>query len=197
MTKLRWAFPLLLICCVMFMVNACGHKSGDNNVSPCPTASVDESYWFEFNGRFSTYNLARAQKEIPFPIIIPTYLPDERPQKPLPLIDGPLSNPRDDNEINVNIKYSLSLGGNTIGYLIIEENNYPLIPPDPELNPDYEYIVILGKELVKREGNVGLGPGWIYFLNLNDQGVHWYIQAYNFSADEAYKIVESMIKQLE
>lgn len=104
MTKLRWAFPPLLICCVIFMVNACGHKIGDNEVSLYPTPSLDESYWLEINGRFSTYNLARAQKEIPFPIIIPTYLPDERPQKPLPLIDGPLSKLRDDNEINVNIK---------------------------------------------------------------------------------------------
>jgi hypothetical protein len=181
----------------MFMVNACSHEIGDNGVSPSPTASLNESYWFEFNGRFSTYNLAKAQKEIPFPIIIPTYLPDERPQKPFPLIDGPLSNSRDDNKINVYIEYSLSLGGNTIGYLNIEENNYPIIPEDPELNPDYEYIVILGKKLIKTEANVGLGPGVIYFLNLNDQGVHWYIQAYNFSEDEAYKIVESMIKQLE
>ena len=199
MRKISKVFLILLTCYIVIMGNACSPNNGGyiDIGSPSPPDIVDESFWCEIDGRFYTYNLSRAQEKVPFTIIVPSYLTGEVSSISLPFIDGPLSESNGDSEININISYHLSLGNDKYGYIFIEENNYPLIPENPEVNPDYEYIEILDKKLVKTDGDLVFGPGTIYYLNLNNQEIYWFIEAHNISPDESFKVVKSMVEQLE
>ena len=148
----------------------------------------------EGQGQFCTNDLARAQAEIPFTILLPTYIPDERQDALLPQIEGPLRTSDDDNEVEVIVRYAVYLDSDITGHIFIRERNSTLLPPDPELNPDYEYLDIRGKRLVKTEGNFPLGSGIIFYFSHDN--IYFVVETYNLSAEEALKVVESMIDQL-
>ena len=147
--------------------------------------------WAESYGRFYTRDLARAQEEIPFPIVLPSYVPDNQKDAPLPGIDGPLRGYQHNNEVQVKIYYSVYFGGEVPGTILISEYNYPVVSLDPKLNPGYEPIEIHGKQLIKREGNYVPGPGVIFYFN--HENIYYVVRIYNLPIDEALKVVESMI----
>jgi hypothetical protein len=148
--------------------------------------------WEEYNGQFCTLDLARAQEEIPFTIILPSYIPDEQTAPPLPDITGPLREYQCDDKVKVEILYIVDLGNETFGIIEIEENNYPVLPGDPELNPDLERIEICGREVIKTEGNFSQGPGAIFFFSQDN--IYFVTGLYNFPTEEALKVLESMLE---
>ena len=105
--------------------------------------------WEEFQGRFYTTDLDRAQEEIPFTILLPTYLPDNEQKTILPSIDGPLAQFQSDNEIEVNVKYGFDLGYDWPGIILITESDFPSSLGDPELDPELERVEIEGISVVK------------------------------------------------
>lgn len=145
--------------------------------------------WEESYGRFYTKDIARAQKEIPFPILLPTYVPNEQKGSSLPQVTGPLRAYQYDGEIEINILYLVNLDSGVVGTIDINESNYPVLPGDPKINPGLESMEING-EIVIREGNP---PDSIYYY-FNQNSVYFVVIFYDFPSDEALKVIESMVK---
>ncbi|MGD9116722.1 MAG: hypothetical protein PVJ61_06050 [Dehalococcoidia bacterium] len=159
--------------------------------SSCST-SPESLPWEESYGQFYTRDLARAQEEIPFPIVLPSYVPDERTDAPPPSITGPLREYQDDDRVKVEVLYFVDLGNEILGIIEIEENNYPVLPGDPELNPDLERIEVCGWEVIKVEGDFQQGPGIIYFFSQDN--IYFVVGIYDFPPGEAQKVIESMLE---
>ena len=199
-TRRQWLLSvvsLILLCFVTFLCHGCYTETGtDNYSSSTPPATANETLpWSEAYGRFYTTDLARAQEEIPFPIILPSYVPDKRKDAPPPGITGPLGEYQYNDEVQVDILYSVDLGDKVPGIIEISESNYPVLPPDPRLNPEFEAVEIYGKRMVKTEGDFGLGPGVAFFFSCDT--IYFVVTLHNFPAEEAVKIVESIIQQME
>jgi hypothetical protein len=160
----------------------------------CTHGSSEDIFWVvDSQGMFHTSNLGRAQQEIPFTIILPTYLPDNLdPDSPYEII-GPVEGSTENENVEVRISYRSG------GYRIIEifENSQTIIMlPTPELNPIYHDIA--GIQVLQQETHLygetiteGLSFNW-------NQGVFTFsVVVFSYSQDEAIKIVESMIEQIE
>ena len=150
-------------------------------------------------GRFITQDLARAQEEIPFPIVVPSYLPDNLGK--YPLITGPLKGQWKEDELEVDVVYQ-AVGLISDGLIEINEYNHSVTLGDPALNPGYVYSEIAGTEVVETEhtrsmlGDEGVIhiSGWIFGWNKDD--VYFVVQINGYDRDTTVKIVESMIEQL-
>ena len=151
--------------------------------------------WEVSGGQFYTRDLARAQKEIPFPIVLPSYVPDKRTDAPPPGITGPLREYQYNDKVKVDILYIVDLGSEILGIIDISEHNYLIIPGDPELNPDLEPIEICGKEVIKTEGDYSQGPGVVFYFSQDN--IYFVVGVYNFTAEEAVKIIVSILEQLD
>ncbi|UCH50605.1 MAG: hypothetical protein JSV54_06185 [Chloroflexota bacterium] len=193
---------LILLCFITFTYNGCHTEPAKDSIPDwiqCLSFWNDTIYWLEVEDQFYTTDLARAQDKVPFPIVLPSYIPDKGKGIPLPSIKGPLidSNMHTglDNKIEININYSIDLSEEA-GYLIrITECNYPYTIGDPKWDSDLESIEIEGKQVVRAEFDHSLGPAiWFSFRS---QNIYFVVESYNIPADEAMKIVESIIGQIE
>ncbi len=158
----------------------------------CAKTPPEPLPWEEDHGRFYTLDLARAQEEIPFPIVLPDYVPDRRKDAPPPTITGPLRGYQYDDKVKIRVMYGVDLGGKVFGMIEISESDYPILPPDPDLNPGYETVDIRGKRVLKREGDWAPGTKVVFYFN--HEGIYYIVDVYDFPAEEAVKIVESMIE---
>jgi hypothetical protein len=150
-----------------------------------------------FENGYRTNVVGVAQKETPFTIILPTYVPDD-------LIFSPyLEGPKSDlwNEHNsIRIMYYTQYythGPYRTTPVMIEESNYEIY----YLSPD-RYLTMSGIEVSETE----LESYWPTDLDTfslvrhlrydwNDNGVHYCVDTYDYDQSEARKIVESMIIQ--
>ena len=142
--------------------------------------------------RFYTNDLARAQDRVPFPIVLPGYIPDKAKRISGPCIEGPLI-AESDNETEIIVRYDVYLGDKAWSEIFITESNTPYTLGDPELNPDVKVIEIGGKKVLKTEFDHPLGPA--IYLSFNLENIYFVVELYNFPADEAMKIVESIITE--
>jgi len=169
----------------------------------CRTGSDNTSgrdiYWFTQPPEiFHTNDLERAQKEIPFTIILPEYLPDELDPHP-EMIEGPIKGIYPDDETSVRLRYSEKDGDKNL--VFIEELNWPVIvrPPDSEST----YLDINGIRVLETETESMLFtssgteyiPGLRYTWNLG--GVHFEVTVDEYGRSEARKIIISMINQMD
>jgi len=156
-------------------------------------------YWEENENRFNTNDLARAQKEIPFPIIIPTYLPKNNPKKVFPDIEGPLSRFQDENNIEIIIRYGLDIGNYLPGAVMIYESNcesyHGFSTGDTEYDPDLEQIEIERILVVKTKDN--FSAGFDAYYSYNSEDIYYNVETHGIPNEESNKIVESMVKQLD
>jgi hypothetical protein len=183
---MKW---LIVFCLLLIILTGCPATTQ-------PTFPPPETLpWEEFDGQFYTRDLARAQEEIPFPIVLPSYVPDVRTDAPPPSITGPLKEYQHENKVEIEILYIVDLGSEIHGIIQINESNYSILPGDPELNPDLEPIEICGKEVIKTEGNFSQGPGVIFFFI--QESIYFYVGVYNFTSEDEVKIVESLIQPIE
>jgi hypothetical protein len=197
MMKKQYILILILVIFTLILFGCNSQINPDNSLaSISPSATSNETLvWMELQGRFYTKDLARAQKEIPFTIILPTYLPDNKHEVYLPDIDGPLSELRNDNEIEVNIKYGFNLGHELPGIIIITESNYISSLGDPELNPELEQVEIQGISVRKTKDD--WSPGSDAYYSFNSKNIYYVVETHNLPNEESNKIIESMIAQLD
>lgn len=142
--------------------------------------------WNEFDGNFYTNDLGRAQQEIPFPILLPSYIPDRQMNSRPPTIKGPLREHSNDKKVEVLILYQVGLGGTVPGNIWIREST-SLFRTDVELNPGVEILTIRG-HTVRRQGSLN-NPSYIF--NYNTLGID--VEFEGFPIDETMKVVESML----
>lgn len=153
--------------------------------------------------KFSTYNLESAQKVVPFTLILPTYLPSNLSEHIH--ITGDCS---ENNEIEVNIGYKPvtiqdSSNRTYVASIDIHECNYRFDIGDPALNPDIKNIEIDGFEVRESGHDQGFfGPGgtfsfasWGY--SWNHSGTYFVVLINGYDHEEAIKVVESMIQQMQ
>ena len=181
MTLLLKVTPLILLSVMMLSIGCDTHTPPDRTLP-----------WEEYHGQFNTLDLARAQEEIPFPIVLPSYIPDKRQNPPPPNIRGPLGEFQYNDKVQIEVYYSVDFGGETYVTILIEESNYPVLPPDPKLNPGFEVMEIRGKEIITKEGNFSPGPGVVFFFS-QDQ-IYFVVHIYNLPTEEATKVVDSMLE---
>jgi hypothetical protein len=143
--------------------------------------------------RFYTNDLARAQNRVPFPIVLPTYIPYKAERIAGPSIEGPLIS-ESDNRTDIIVRYDVYLG-EAWSQIFITEANYDYSLGDPELNPQLDLVDIGGKQVVTEEGGHPLGPA--KYFSFNSDNIYFVVESYNLPADEATKVVESIIRPTE
>jgi hypothetical protein len=160
----------------------------------CTQSSGEEIFWVvDSQGMFHTSDLERAQQEIPFTIILPTYLPDNLdPDSPYE-IGGPVKGSSEDENVRVWISYKAE--GERL--IEIEENSRATIMlPTPSLNP--VHLDIAGIQVLQQDTYLygettieGLAFYW------NQVGLTFSVLVFSYNQNEAIKIVESMIEQID
>lgn len=188
---IRLSKPFWVIFSIIVLgTGSCSQKITSFSNQNSPTASLELLPWIEEHGRFYTKDVARAQKEIPFTIILPKYIPSKSNDKLLPELNGPLMGYQKDNEVQIEILYVyINDKDNEVpAHIKILESNYPSLPPDPKLNPGVNVIEMRGKSVFK-EGNASDSTFWFH------QNKIWYVMIFrNIPDNEALKVIKSMIE---
>jgi hypothetical protein len=187
----RWLHVMLLGILVLG-IGCLSRPAPDGRQPELPSPQDDALPWAEAYGQFYTRDVARAQAEIPFRIVLPSYVPERPGEARPPNLDGPLRDYQFDGRVELRIFYSVELGNEEPGLIYIVETNYVRVPGDPRLNPDLKEGQIRGKQVIWTEGDFGLGPGVKYYFSQDN--VYFSVGIYNFPREEAFKIVESMIE---
>ena len=114
-------FQIVAICLLLLSFSNCGGNL------------LDEAVWFrDKDGLFHTTDVKLAQEEIPFTIILPTFLPSDMGSDYPYVIIGPITNPWFDG-----VKIRISYIGEESTIVITEENNNLVMGPNDELEPVY------------------------------------------------------------
>jgi hypothetical protein len=183
--------------------------------SGCTTAS-NSLFWTEYQGelvthypagtpasteyqrRFATNDLAKAQKEIPFEIVLPTYIPGKEHNRQM-VIDGPLDS--EGTTVEIRIKYDVDIGDPKAAMILITETNKNISLGDIQLDPDLEVINIAEFEVTKSKD--GFSKTDTYF-SFNHNDVYYLVEMSLFENNNSFKIdeesliiVESLINQLK
>ena len=184
-----------LIVLIMFIVLVCGCNSEtDRNDSASSVSSTNETLlWVENEGRFVTLDLARAQQEIPFAILLPKYLPSDS-QKKIPDIEGPLKQYQED-KVEIKIMFSLYPTRGMSGIIVIYESNSPASLADPELNPELETVDIKDITVIKTRDD--WSPDKDAYYSFEYAGIYYVMEMHGLSTGESKKIVESILAQLK
>lgn len=167
----------------------------------CDSESEEPLWQIDEYGRFYTQDFSRAQEEVPFQIIAPSYLPQNISTPPN--IVGPMEGTHwtldEEGELTVILEYNAG-ENSTKGLITIYEYNYPVVPPDPQLNEDYKAFNIGDTEVVICEHNNGIltpdgiieHPGFLFMWNKDN--LYFEVGIYHYDHDEAVKVIESMIE---
>jgi hypothetical protein len=158
--------------------------------SPPPPDTI----WFSNPNSYRTNVLDIAQKETPFTIVLPTYVPNDI--IPFPYIEGlAKSDFRDDLPVRI-MYYTARYASNPI-YIEESQGAKGTLPAG-----DYSYLAISGIEVLedKTQSPWVTDPKTISFVQCldyswNKDDVHYYVSVYEYQPNEARKIVESMINQ--
>jgi hypothetical protein len=159
--------------------------------SSCNSDSSNEASWFrDPQGHFHTNDVERAQKEIPFTIILPQYLPEYMDPNLFKII-GPFKDAYLEG-IEIEIEY---ITGDNLIY-ISEQNVRLVMEPNEEMEPVYYNIA--GTRVLRQqsflygasETKEGLRFDW------NQDGLTFAVSVFSISEEEGLKIVESMVKQI-
>ena len=168
---------VFLLVCVLILVSSCNVPNG--------TSSSNVGGIIE--------NL---QKEVPFTIVIPAYLPVGISPYPTGIL-GPGKGRFSDSSIMVGFGYSKK-GSNTEGIDIYEENYEVTFIPS---YPSSVYLNIRGVQVLEEESELVLpseSPSENkilngYFYGWNRNGINFELTIYGYEIDEGRKVVESMI----
>lgn len=154
----------------------------------CTTGTSEDIFWIEKDGQFYTNDLARAQEKVPFPIILPSYVPGTGKGKPAQLIEGPLV--QSDNTAEVTIGYEVHVNSPAPSDIRVTETSWQSWHPERQ-GLRTSLINIGDKQVTKTEIDQPSGTATLFGFNSND--VYFFVEIYNLSPDEAMKIVESII----
>jgi hypothetical protein len=176
-------------------------------LSACGSTKNELPWAVLSDGRFNTRDLARAQKEVPFTIIVPSYLPANLAKYPSIAGHIKCASPECGNT-SIVIYYPVAEGEEkgVILVRVTEGNDPSLAPFDPALVldlTDYTNMEIDGVEVVIRQDSVSLAPvspsisikGWIFWWNKD--GIYFEVAIYDQDWDTTTRIIESMIQQMQ
>lgn len=166
----------------------------------CGSESQDLPLRVGESGRFYTQDINKAQKEIPFQIVVPSYLPANLPTLPdiVGVSQQTVSGSPGEGRSTLGLRYGAG-NKNMEGLIEIHEWDFPVVPLDPNLNEGYVTILIREIEVVQVEhiktqlasdGTID-HPGFVFSWNQNS--VYFEARIYHYDYDEAVKIVASMI----
>ena len=168
--------PLVKYCSIMvalLVLSACGQDGLRTPPIPLGTYAVIES------GRFTTYDVAVAQEQVPFKIIMPISIPANI--RTYPRIKGPLLTNNDVFAAHVEIRY---IGENDHGALLIFEN------PMPYGNLGAGFNV----HLINIDGisvdYYSVSDQLEFYWNYNGLGFH--IVSVDYTYDEVLTVIKSM-----
>jgi hypothetical protein len=157
----------------------------------CGPGTAVQSTWFrDPNGHFNTNDVKLAQKEIPFTIVVPSYVPDILGTDYSFVITGPFENGYY-KSVEVRITYTKD----DRYIFIVEQNNYRVMGPIEELDPVYHDIsgTRVLQEISGMAGSSGITEGLGFYWNPDD--LTFEVQIFNIPEEDGVKIVESMIQQ--
>ena len=184
MTKIVLISTLLII----MLAVAC-NSMGNATLDATPLWFVDH------RGVFHTYNIEKAQAQIPFRIILPTYFPPDLSTDPL--FEGLMEETQPEASVGIRVKYREVVGGS---YLIrINESNWTAtILPSSESTS--RYLDIQDTEVLVNETDGAMTEdGWESHPALSfwwkKNGVLFHVTIGKYTEDEAIKIIKSMIDQ--
>jgi len=211
MKRLFELILLILIALIAFSCPGCHTEKASDTEKVTDTALTagwftipnDVVYWVETENkfdpnhpnrviehRFYTNNLARAQDRVPFPIVLPGYFPDKAKRIVGPCIEGPLI-AGSDNETEVIVRYDVYLS-EAWSQIFIKETDRQYWHPETQPYLHTSLVEIGGKQVSKTEVDHPLGPGTLW--GFSSDSTYFFVELYNFPADEAMKIVESIIE---
>lgn len=166
----------------------------------CSNTTTHESFWYvdEYNA-FHTNDIEKAQNEIPFKIIIPEYLPDTIPPEPY-MIAGPIKGVVPDDETEIMISFPTNSEGDYLVNISEMNRNYTTSLSSGVENSliDIGGFEVLefnsGYYLTSPEGDSRYVTAIEYEWNADNK--HYSVRVSGYGKEEAVKIVESMIDQL-
>ena len=153
----------------------------------CKRDTESDIYWFRDPvGFFHTNDLDRAQEQIPFTIILPTYLPEDMGLDALKIYGPREVNIGDDiRGTEVQISY---ISGDREIYIDEDDSGQVMHPAsDSPVFLDINGMMIL-KQVSSIEERIG--------FDWNHDGIRYAVRVYSIDEEEAIKIVKSMIEQL-
>ncbi len=162
-------------------------------LTSCQVGSNSAPHWFVDNkGHFHTNNIKMAQKEIPFVIVVPDYIPDLFGPDYLYEITGPFKNSLPDT-IEVEIQY---VDENHQIYISEYSKKIIMLPNDEAEPVDYKIAGIqVLRQITQLIGSSGTNEGLSF--NWNTDELTFEVEIFNIPEEEGIKIVESMIKQMD
>ena len=159
----------------------------------CGNDTEGKKTWFrDPNGSIHTKDVKIVQPEIPFTIVIPSYLPSILGTDYSWGIIGPIKY-NYTKEIEVQIGYFEE----PHQIYISERNVMQVMEPTKELNPVYLDIagVNVLREKAQMAGSTGITEGLSFDWNQN--GLSFTVKVFSINEEEGIKVVESMIKQTQ
>lgn len=158
---------------------------GTNNDAQTPSIIYQ---FIDPERHFNTDDINLAQQEIPFTIIVPSYIPECFGTDYLYEITGPYI---DDYSDNIEVKIRYDKGDYEIH--ISEQSRKITIMPNEELEP--VYYEISGTEVLRQSAHWISSSGTRNGLSFswNPDGLTFRVVTFNVSEEDTMKIVESMI----
>jgi hypothetical protein len=175
---------LLSILYVLVLCNSCNTQKPTNS-------SRYYTVWFSNPKEYRTNDITTAQKETPFTIILPIYLPKEF--STLPDFAG-LAKKDFNNESPITITYQ---SYKRVPIVIEEYNEIHNVIPSAVVSTYliYSDVQVLEQEtqlMSIKDDQSTLVPGFIYTWNKNN--VHFEVTIAEYGKEEAQKVIGSMIK---
>ncbi len=178
--------PLLLVSLVIgVLIISCDSDDGSD-------------LWWEVDlyGDFNTYDMERAQEQIPFKIVLPNHLPSNLSD--IPWIKGPMKGECPEEDVTVLIHYNVRAEGDVGLVRIIEEGGN--IQIYPASYPDAEIKKIEGIDVIQIEANLPQKPEdremWRGYKFVWKQSVLFIeVGVYGYSQEESVNVIRSMIGQ--
>ena len=179
---------LILMFAIGPLIAMTGCGSGDSN--PNGGNPKPWTVWFSNPSEYATNDLRVAQRETPFGIVIPSYVPQDFSQ--FPVIQGRAKNQFDDHE-PVTITYERK--GNSP--LQIREFNMimaeSLSGNTTQLNYDGT-AVTEGEDTTLLFQKTGIVPVSSLSYAWNKNGIHFSVTVDDYQRDEVRQVIESMVK---
>lgn len=135
--------------------------------------------------------IEKLQKEVPYTIVTPKYLPRDMEAYPS-RIGGPIKDPHFEDAVRISLTYYQKEGNNEI--IIDEENAEINATPSGNFSA---FLSINGINVLEEIANLQIpGTNLIngFYYGWNQNGVHLTVRILGYDRDECRKVIESMIK---
>lgn len=184
----------ILLVIVLFVLSSllCAGCNSDN-LSIRSGSTSPYTVWWNDPHEYNTNVLSIAQKQTPFSIVLPSYLPDDI--SPIPHFSGRALDEWDD-DISLIVSYRNIKPGSEM--IIIEEYNVIITVVPGE---DSEYLMFGDTQVLERRDtalSMDENDQFIdvdaYYYSWNSNGIHFDVSISDYDNEEARNVVRSMIE---